>query len=64
MGTPEFAVPALVALAEAPRHLRHEAVRSALARHLDGQAAHDDVSLLLVDCPAVSAHVSERADGT
>lgn len=54
----------LVALAEAPRHLRHEAVRSALARHLNGQAAHDDVSLLLVDCPAVNADVSELADGT
>lgn len=47
-----FGVGALqAALRSAPPPLRHEALRSALAQHLEGQAAHDDVSVLLIDCP-------------
>jgi serine phosphatase RsbU (regulator of sigma subunit) len=38
-------------LSSAPVH-RHQAVRSALNHHLAGLAAHDDVSLLLIDCLA------------
>jgi len=30
--------------------LRHESLRSALLQHLDGAPAHDDVSILLLDC--------------
>jgi PAS domain S-box-containing protein len=30
---------------------RHQAVRHALQLHLDGLTAHDDVSLLLIECP-------------
>lgn len=41
----------LQALHDAPAHLRHQSVRSALERHLDDLGAHDDVSLLLIDCP-------------
>jgi len=40
----------LSALADVPAELRHDAVVNALARHLDGVSAHDDVSLLLLDC--------------
>jgi len=50
----------LAALVQAPRNLRHEAVRSALTRHLDGEAAHDDVSLLLIDCPAENANTPRK----
>jgi PAS domain S-box-containing protein len=42
----------LSALRSSPPEHRHQAVRSALDRHLAGLAAHDDVSLLLIDCPA------------
>jgi PAS domain S-box-containing protein len=41
----------LFAIQNVPVHLRHDAVRGALARHLDGLPAHDDISLLLIDCP-------------
>ena len=41
----------LAAMVDVSPHLRHESVRSALAAHLDGVPAHDDVSLLLIDCP-------------
>jgi PAS domain S-box-containing protein len=40
------------AMRDVPPHLRNDAVSSALARHLDGQMAHDDISLLLIDCSA------------
>ena len=40
----------LSAIGNVPPQLRHDAVLSALARHLDGAPAHDDVSLLLLDC--------------
>lgn len=40
----------LTALQEASAHFRHRAVRSALERHLEDIGAHDDVSLLLIDC--------------
>jgi PAS domain S-box-containing protein len=39
------------AMRDVPTHLRHDAVHSALSRHLDGLSAHDDISLLLIDCP-------------
>lgn len=42
----------LLALRNTPPELRHEEVRKALDRHLAGLAAHDDVSLLLIDCLA------------
>ena len=42
----------LSALHDVPLHLCQNAVQTALANHLDGLAAHDDVSLLLIDCPA------------
>lgn len=38
------------AVADVPPQLRHDAVRAALLSHLDGLPAHDDVSLLLLDC--------------
>jgi PAS domain S-box-containing protein len=41
-----FAAVAGVAAAD-----RHGAVRAALARHLGEAAAHDDISLMLIDCP-------------
>lgn len=48
----QFGVESLItAVQNVPVHLRHDAVRSALARHLDGLQAHDDISLLLIDCP-------------
>lgn len=40
------------AVLQAPPHLRHEVIRKALAAHLEGLSAHDDISLLLIDCPA------------
>jgi DNA-binding response OmpR family regulator len=36
-------------LQEAARGQRHDAVRAALAVHLDGALAHDDVSLMVID---------------
>jgi len=51
----QFGVEGLTsAMRDVPTHLRHDAVRTALARHLDGLAAHDDVSLLLIDCAAAN----------
>ncbi len=44
----------LAAVHNVPSYLRNAAVRSALARHLDGLASHDDVSMLLIDCPTVA----------
>jgi PAS domain S-box-containing protein len=40
----------LSAMRGIPANERHDNVRHALAEHLDGIAAHDDVSLLLIDC--------------
>jgi PAS domain S-box-containing protein len=42
----------LTALRSSTPDQRHQAVRSALDRHLAGLPAHDDVSLLLIDCLA------------
>lgn len=42
----------LLALQSASPPFRHQAVRTALERHLDDFGAHDDISLLLLDCPA------------
>ncbi|MBI4741337.1 MAG: SpoIIE family protein phosphatase [Betaproteobacteria bacterium] len=41
----------LAAVRNVPPYLRHGAIRSALDRHLAGLPAHDDISLLLIDCP-------------
>jgi PAS domain S-box-containing protein len=41
----------LLAMRGCPSHQRHTAVQNALADHLNGLPAHDDVSLLLIDCP-------------
>lgn len=41
----------LAAVRNVPPYLRHGAIRSALDRHLAGASAHDDVSMLLIDCP-------------
>lgn len=42
----------LAALAGAPAAARQPAVQAALAAHLGSAAAQDDVSLMLIDCPA------------
>ena len=41
----------LLAMGTAALGQRHQAVRHALQLHLDGLTAHDDVSLLLIECP-------------
>ncbi|MES2770447.1 MAG: SpoIIE family protein phosphatase [Pseudomonadota bacterium] len=40
----------MMALGKTPAATRHDAVRNALSLHLDGLSAHDDISLLLIDC--------------
>ena len=46
-----FGYPQLFAvLASAPADQRMDAVKLALAQHLGSKAAHDDVSLMLIDC--------------
>ncbi|OQA34395.1 MAG: Transcriptional regulatory protein AfsQ1 [Betaproteobacteria bacterium ADurb.Bin341] len=39
------------AVAQTHPESRFDAILGALARHLDGQAAEDDVSIMLIDCP-------------
>lgn len=52
----QFDVNALLAVVRSvPPYLRNGAVRSALDRHLDGLSAHDDVSMLLIDCQQTPA---------
>jgi anti-sigma regulatory factor (Ser/Thr protein kinase) len=58
------------ALAGLPRSQRRAEVMAALAAHLDGKAASDDISLVLIDCereaaaPAVAAHKQARLRGS
>jgi hypothetical protein len=44
----------LSAIADVPSHLRLLSARNALSQHLGSQTAHDDVSIMLIDCPANS----------
>jgi len=40
-----------LAIANTQTESRFDAILGALARHLDGQCAEDDVSIMLIDCP-------------
>lgn len=42
----------LSAVANTPSHQRHLSARDALSRHLGSRPAHDDVSIMLIDCLA------------
>jgi PAS domain S-box-containing protein len=44
----------LRAIRSTPPHLRHQTTQNALGQHLAGTPAHDDISLLLIDCTATN----------
>jgi PAS domain S-box-containing protein len=50
----------MAAASNAKPEARHEALRSALRNHLDGQPAQDDASLVLIDC--VAAPVGQTSE--
>ena len=41
------------ALRDTPPVERKDVIRTCISRHLDGATAHDDISLLLLNCPAI-----------